>query len=204
MSGHGTVTVALSRLRTGDADARRHLFSLVYEELRGLAHRQLGRFRPDQTLNTTALVHELFLKLSDRQRLDLTDRRHLFAVAATAMRQILVDYARSRRRAKRGGDAVPLPLERLDDAVHVEAQAESILALHQALGRLAAVDARLVQVVELRFFGGLSVVETAELLSVSAPTIKRDTRVARAFLQQQLEPGAPPQDGGGGSPGAAR
>ncbi len=182
-----TVTVFLRRLRDGDEQAREPLFAAIYDELRTLARRQLARFRPDQTLNATVLVHELYLKLGQHQRLDLNDRRHLFAVAATAMRQIAVDYARSRRRVKRGGNEMPVSLDDLVGGVALEASgADAVVAIDQALGRLAEVDPRLARVVELRFFGGLSVEETAEVLAVSTPTVKRDTRLAKAFLQRQL------------------
>lgn len=182
-----TVTVFLRRLRDGDEQAREPLFAAVYDELRILARRQMARFRPDQTLNATVLVHELYLKLGQHQRLDLADRRHLFAVAATAMRQIAVDYARGRRRVKRGGNERPVSLDDLAAGVALEAAgADAVLAIDQALGRLAEVDARLARVVELRFFGGFSVAETAEVLAVSTPTVKRDTRLAKVFLQRQL------------------
>jgi RNA polymerase sigma factor (TIGR02999 family) len=140
-------------------------------------------------MNTTALVHEAYLRLVDQTRATYRDRHHFFAVAARAMRQIVVDYARRRRAQKRGGGQVPFELrEDLDSPLlQPEEQAEALLALDLALNRLAALDPRLVRVVELRFFGGLSVEETAEVLAVSTPTIKRDTRAARAFLYQEMQ-----------------
>lgn len=186
-----TVTMLLGRLRQGDGDAREALYGAVYDELRRLARRQVARFNPDRTLNATALVHELFLKLDGSAGLVPNDRKHLFAVSARAMRQIAVDYARGQRREKRGGDQVPIALDDLDGRLAIDgASADSVLAIDQALEKLQALDPRLARVVEMRFFGGLSVEETAEALEVSTPTIKRDTRVARAFLQRELSSGS--------------
>jgi len=183
----GTVTLHLERLRAGEPGAREGLFASAYQELHRLARRQVARFRPDRTLGATALVHELYLKLGSSRRLQVTDRRHLFAVAARAMRQIAVDYARGRRRAKRGGPEAAIPLDRLEDGVgRCGSDADAVLAVERALSGLERLDPRLVRVVELRFFAGLSVTETAEALAVSTPTVKRDTRVARAFLQSHL------------------
>lgn len=163
------------------------LFPLLYDELYAMAHRQLGRFRPGQTLNTTALVHEAYLKLVKQDAATYQDRQHFFAVAARAMRQIILDYARKRCAGKRGGGVAPTLLDQLDGAaLRVAAQAEAILALDQALARLATLDERLVRVVELRFFAGLSVEETAQVLGVSTPTVKRDTRAARAFVYRNM------------------
>jgi RNA polymerase sigma factor (TIGR02999 family) len=159
------------------------LFPLAYEELHALAHRQLGRMRPGETLCTTALVHEAYLKLVEQSGHTFNDRRHFFRGAALAMRHIVVDYARQRSAQKRGGGATWTLLEEMDGtAVPVEAQAATLVALDDALTRLSRLDERLVRVVELRFFGGLSVEETAEVLDVSTATVKRDTRAARAFL----------------------
>lgn len=172
-----------------DVDA---LVPLVYDELRILARAQLGRFRPGQTLDTTALVHEAYLKLVDRTRAEFKDRKHFFTVASLAMRQIVVDYARRNAAKKRGGGNVHTLLDELDgSAVAVEAQAAELVALDDALNRLAQLDPRLARVVELRFFGGLSVEEAAEVMEVSIPTIKRDTRAARAFLYRAMSEAGP-------------
>lgn len=182
-----TVTVLLTRLREGDSAALGRLFDVVYDELRVLAKRQVARFNPDRTLNATVLVHELFMRLDAREQIALQDRRHLFAVSATAMRQIAVDYARTRRRAKRGGVERPVPLDAVEGFLESDLEdAEAVLTVDRALRALEAVDSRLAKVVELRFFGGFSVEETAVALSVSTPTVKRDTRVAKAFLARQL------------------
>lgn len=187
MPGHPEVERLLTQARFGGREALDALFPVVYDELRGLARAQLGRFRPGETLNTTALVHEAYLKLVDHSRATFNDRKHFFTVAALAMRQIVVDYARRRAAQKRGGGAVHAQLDELDgSAVPVEAQAAAILALDGALTRLSGVDERLVRVVELRFFAGLSVEQAAELLEVSTATVKRDTRAARAFLVREM------------------
>jgi RNA polymerase sigma factor (TIGR02999 family) len=175
----GEITALLSALREGDRTALDRLFPLVYEELHGRAHRQLARRRPGDTLSTTALVHEAYLKLTDSAHQSYQDRVHFFAVASRAMRQILVDYARRMTAAKRaGGFAVSLDPDQLGDP----GRAEELVALDEALERLERLDERLARNVEMRFFGGLSVEETAEVLGVSPRTVKRDWRKARAFL----------------------
>ena len=160
------------------------LFSLVYEELRGMAHQRLRRRRPGQTLDTTALVHEAYLKLVDQTRAHWNDRSHFLAVASIAMRHILVDYARRRTAQKRGGEEQHVVLE--EGELGVAARAEEILAIDQAMTSLAALNERLSKLVELRFFGGLSVTETAQVLGLSERTVKRDWRKARAFLYRAL------------------
>ena len=193
--GDGEVTRALDLLRGGDGVSSEQLYGLVYPELRRLAHHQLRRLRPGQTLATTALVNEAYLKLTDHAPRDAADRRHFMATAALAMRQILVDYARQRQAKKRGDGERPLSLEEdFGDGVRievaaVETQAAELLALDRALERLAENDARLARIVEVRFFGGLSVEEVAAELGVSTPTVKRDTRLARAFLKRELGDG---------------
>lgn len=182
-----TVTMLLERMRGGDPEAREALYAAAYDELRRLAGRQVARFNPDRTLNATVLVHELFLKLDSSASLVPKDRRHLIAVATTAMRQIAVDYARHQRREKRGGNQRPVALDDLDRQVAIDGEtADSVVAIDRALAKLGSFDERLARVVEMRFFGGLSVEETAEALGVSTPTVKRDTRVAKAFLQREL------------------
>ena len=183
---HGEVTRLLRDIREGERSALDDLFPLIYRELHALAHRQLAARRPGQTLNSTALVHEAYLKLVGQKNAAWQDRQHFFAVAATAMRHIIVDYARHRRALKRGGNVQPTLLDEERMSVPVEGRIEEIIALDDALEQLAQIDERLVRTVELRFFGGLSVEETAELLDVSPRTVKRDWRKARAVLYQML------------------
>jgi RNA polymerase sigma factor (TIGR02999 family) len=178
------ITGLLQAWRSGDREARDRLFPLVYQELRRIAHRQLGRERKDHTLGTTALVHEAYLKLVDQSRAQWADRAHFYAVAARAMRRILVDYARRHRALKRGAEKVRIDL---DDAPAVAAErAQTLVALDDALTQLAEVDERLSKVVECRFFGGLTEEETAEALSVTARTVRRDWVKAKGWLYQAL------------------
>jgi RNA polymerase sigma factor (TIGR02999 family) len=158
----------------------------VYQELHALAHRQLNRGPRDGTLSTTTLVHEAYLKLGDHERLELHDRGHFFALAARAMRQIVLDGARRHAADKRGGGLRRIELE--DGKIACEERATEILALDGALEKLEALDPRLAAVVELRFYGGLSVEEAAEALGSSPRTIKRDWQKARAFLFRELTP----------------
>jgi RNA polymerase sigma factor (TIGR02999 family) len=187
MPGHPEFERLLTDARCGGRETLDAIFPLVYQELHALARRQLGRFRPGATLNTTALVHEAYLKLVDGRRATFHDRKHFFTVAALAMRQIVVDHARRRAAGKRGGGAAHTLLDEVDgSAVPVDGQATALLALDAALTRLGGLDDRLVRVVELRFFGGLSVEEVAEVLEISTATVKRDTRAARAFLAREV------------------
>ena len=184
-SAQGEVTQLLIAIREGDRRALDRLFPIVYEELRSSAHRQLARGRPGDTLQTTALVHEAYLKLAGAQAPDWNDRCHFFAVAARAMRQIIVDYARAQAADKRGGGAPKLTLD--EQRVAVEERAHELVALDRALTRLDALNDRLARVVELRFFGGLSVEETADVMKLSERTVKREWRKARAFLFDALQ-----------------
>jgi len=180
----GEITRLLVSIRDGDPEALNALLPLVYSELRGMAHRASSSSSRDTSLNTTALVHEAYLKLHDQESLTLHDRKHFFSVAAIAMRQIVIDHARKRAAQKRGG-----ALRRVDlDAAELPTEdgAEELLALDQALSRLSEWDARMARVVELRFFAGLSVEETAEVLEVDPRTVKRDWRKARAILYAAL------------------
>jgi RNA polymerase sigma factor (TIGR02999 family) len=176
------ITRLLISLREGRREALNDLFPLVYEELRAIARRRIPA--GEQTLGTTALVHEAYLKLFDHTRLTLNDRKHFYALAARAMRQILIDHARRRGAAKRGGNLRRLDLD--DATIAVDDRAAELLALDDALQRLSKLDERMGQVVELRFFGGLSVDETADVLGVDSRTVKRDWRKARAVLYQEL------------------
>lgn len=187
MADHSEVPDLTVEAAHGRREALDTLLPEVYHELRALAHRQLVRFRPGQTLATTVLVHEAYLKLAACDNAKWNDASHFFTLAALAMRQIIVDYARGRRAAKRGGGAVHTLLDPLDGAaVAIQEQSAALLALDEALHKLSSVDERLVRVIELRFFGGLSVEETANVLGVSVPTVKRDTRAARVFVYREM------------------
>ena len=165
---------------------RERLFALVYEDMVRIARAQLARNQRGNTLDTRALVNESYLKL-ERAGFDYANRTNFYATVARAMRQVAIDYARARLAERRGGDIVFVDIDALaDQPLPVDAQAEQLLAIDAALHKLAGLDARLVKVVELRFFAGLEVKEIAELLGVSEPTIKRDTRAAKAFLQREL------------------
>lgn len=173
-----------------DAAQRDEAMRLVYGDLLRIARAELGRHRRGETLNTRALVNEAYLKLFDRDGADFENRKHFFATAARAMRQVAIDYARARLAERRGAGAKHVPLEALEDhPLPVDAQAEQLVGIDAALTKLARLDARLVTVVELRFFAGLEVKDIAALLGVSEPTVKRDTRVAKAFLQKELGEG---------------
>jgi RNA polymerase sigma factor (TIGR02999 family) len=168
------------------------LMPLVYDQLRRMAHRQLGAEPAGHTLTTTALVHEAYLKLVNQTRAQLQDRAHFFAIAARAMRRILIDYARRYRAARRGGsggpDSPPAKRVSLDDVdLPVAERAGALLALDDALDRLAKIDARLAQVVECRFFAGLSEAETAEALAVSQRTVARQWVLAKGWLYRELQ-----------------
>lgn len=176
-------TRLLSGVRQGDANAFDGLMALVYDELKGVAQRQLRRERWDHTLHATALVHEAYVKLAGQQRFDVQDRAHFLAIAARAMRQILVDYARRRSADKRGGGWARTTLS-VGDA-SFEMRPEEILALDSALEEL---DERQRQVVEYRFFGGMEESEIAEVLGVSERTVRRDWVKARAWLYRTLYP----------------
>jgi len=162
------------------------LFPLLYDELRRIAHRQLGLERPGHTLCTTALVHEAYMKLADQTRAQFASRAHFLAVAAQAMRRILVEYARKVRADKRGGKWHRLDLD--DVEIPVEDRADALVALDGALERLAALNPRLSQIVECRFFGGMTEEETAEALGVTDRTIRRDWVKAKGWLLTELDP----------------
>lgn len=168
-----------------DAEARDRLLPVVYEELRRLAHCHLADERHAETLNTTALVHEAYLKLVRLDRATFRGRAYFFAVASRAMRQILVDHARSRNRVRRGGGAVPLALE--EAFVAVEERAEDLVALDEALTRLSAFDPRASQIVECRFFGGLTAEEIGEVLDLTPATVHREWVVARTWLYRAMQ-----------------
>jgi RNA polymerase sigma factor (TIGR02999 family) len=178
------VTNLLVRWSQGDDRALAELTPLVYEELRRLAHYHMGGQRPNHTLQTTALVNEVYLRLADQTNPRWQNRAHFFAVAARGMRQILVNYARSQQAQKRGGGAVKVDL---DEAALVSAEeSEEIVDLHEALDTLAMLDSRKAQVVELKYFGGLNYDEIAEVLKISRITVRRDWEFAKVWLYTEL------------------
>lgn len=177
------ITDLLLAVRAGSADAAERLCAAVYPELRRIAHRHLLGEREGHTLGTTGLVHETYLRMVDGRRVEWADRGHFYRVAATAMRHILVDYARKHRAARRGGG---LTVGFLDDQVGMEERSEILLSLDEALERLTAMSRRMSEVVECRFFGGLTEDETAEALGVTARTVQRDWAKARAWLYLEL------------------
>ncbi len=187
-----TITGLLLAAELGDKAALEACFPLVYEELRAIARRQRAAWHGNTTLNTTALLHEAYLKLADQRSLGATNRAHFFAIAATAMRHILCNYARDRGRQKRGGGIQEVTLENLELAAgnpdFSDDAAEVLALLGEALERLEKLDKRQSQVVECRFFAGLNVEETAVALSISPATVKRDWSFARAWLLNQMRP----------------
>lgn len=185
MAHPGEVTRLLQRWRHGDEAAFDELLPLVYNELRRIARGALRRERPDHVLQPTALVHEAFLRLVDQERARIRNRGHFLSVAAQAMRRILVDHERRRRASKRGGGEAPLTLVEAGAAVDAGAGVE-VLAVHQALEELALIDERQARLVELRYFGGLTMVEAAEVLGVSRATLERNWTAARLWLHRRL------------------
>src|SRR6185503_4172989 len=181
----GEVTVLLRQWQRGDQRAFERLSELVYDELRRMARGYLAGERSDHTLQPTALVHETYIRLVDQQAMDWQDRRHFFAIAATTMRRILVDHARSQRREKRGGDR---PKVRLDDLGELAAadRAAEVVAVDEALQRLASEDRLKASIVELRFFAGLTNDEAAAILGLSEPTVRRHWRTAKLWLYREL------------------
>jgi RNA polymerase sigma factor (TIGR02999 family) len=178
------VTQLLIDWGNGDKAALDRLTPIIYQELHRLASRHISRERPNHTLQTTALVHEAYIKLVDQKRVRWLNRSHFFSIAARIMRRILVDHARRRGYAKRGGSAQMISIGQEDVAAPA---CMEILDLHEALQRLSAVDHRKSQVVELRYFGGLSVEETAEVLNVSSNTVMRDWNFARTWLYREIK-----------------
>jgi RNA polymerase sigma factor (TIGR02999 family) len=183
------VTELLVKWRGGDQEALHALLPLVYKELRDIAHRQLRRERSGHTLQSTALVHEAYLRLMDQGAPETENRAHFVAVAARLMRQILIDYARSRGAQKRGGNLrVDAELEG-DPAAMSQKQEADIIALDDALNTLAQRDEQQVRIVEMRYFGGLTIKETAEVLKISPATVKRDWNMAKAWLSREMRRG---------------
>jgi len=181
------VTVLLAELTKGNEEAASKLIPLVYAELRRLAGSYMRRERSDHTLQATALVHEAYLKLVDQRSVDWQSRSHFFGIAAQVMRRILVDHARGHLREKRGGGQRAVPID--EALVFAPEQSLDLVKLDQALERLTKLDPRQGKIVELRFFGGLTVEQTAELLGVSPKTVKRDWSMAKAWLHGDLKQG---------------
>jgi RNA polymerase sigma-70 factor, ECF subfamily len=177
-------TDLLIRASSGDESAMAGIFPHIYEELRHLAHRQLQRENVGLTLNTTSLVHEAYIRLIDQTRVQWSGRAHFMAIAATAMRRILIDSARQHRSHKRGGKLARVPLESIQ--LPTEDRAELLIALNDALDRLTLLDQRQAQVVECRFFGGMTEEETAQALGIGLRTAKRDWAKARSWLYQEI------------------
>ena len=184
MEDTGEVTRLLGEIGRGQKDAMNQLLPLVYDELHRMARRYMSNEKPGHTLQATALVNEAYLRLVNASEANFQNRTHFFAVSAQVMRRILVDWARTRQAAKRGSD---VPALELDEALAIPAQTGTdLVAVDDALKALALVDARKSQVVELRFFGGLSIEETAEVLKVSRETVNRDWRLAKSWLRREL------------------
>ena len=179
------VTRLLGEINNGNQNALESLMPLVYDELRRIATRHLGRERADHTLQPTALVHEAFLRLVDQRTPHWQNRLHFLSVAATMMRRVLIDHAKARHRERRGGNQVRVVLE--DNLASTDNRVLEVLAIDEALEKLAALDAQQARVVELRFFGGLSVEEAAQVMGVSTPTVKRYANAARAFLHREMK-----------------
>lgn len=181
----GNVTALLAELTKGNEEAADKLIPLVYAELRRLASSYMRKERSDHTLQATALVHEAYLKLIEQRAVTWQSRAHFFGIAAQVMRRILVDHARGHLRDKRGGGERPVPID--EALVFAPAQSHQLVKLDEALNRLAQLDPRQGKIVELRFFGGLTVEETAEVLGISPKTVKRDWSIAKAWLHGDLK-----------------
>lgn len=187
-----SVTQLLGDLREGKEDVVNELFPLVYEELHNLAQSQRQFWHGDQTLNTTALVHEAYLKLVDQKASAWSNRAHFYGVAAKAMRHILINYAKFRRRKKRGGDQQKLSIDenrlQINEVIDLsEERSEMLLSLDEALVNLASFSLRQSQIVECRFFGGMSIADTAEALNISPATVKRGWAMAQAWLYKEMQ-----------------
>jgi RNA polymerase sigma factor (TIGR02999 family) len=187
-----TVTRLLRQLEAGDRDAFDELFPLVYDELHQAAERQRRHWEGDETLNATALVHEAYLRLIDQSAPPWQSRAHFLAVASTAMRQILINYAKRQSASKRGGGARPIPLHEIEAALKqaddpAEARDVALVALDGSLRRLESLDERQSRIVECRFFGGMTIQDTAEALGISPATVKRSWATAQAWLYRDLK-----------------
>ncbi len=179
------ITLMLHEWSDGNREALENLMPLVYAELHKQAARYLRRERQNHTLQTTALIHETYIKLIDQREVDWKNRAHFFAIAANLMRRILVDYARTKHREKRGGDALTLPLEEAALVINDEKDID-LIALDEALNHLAEIDEQQSRIVELRYFSGLTLEETAEALNISRSTVAEDWAMAKAWLRREL------------------
>ncbi|WP_234567732.1 ECF-type sigma factor [Rhodohalobacter sp. 614A] len=179
------VTEILIKASDGSEDAYNRLFFVVYDQLKNIAEQQMNYENPDHTFSRTDLVHEVFIKMVDKNRIDWKNRTHFYGVAAICMKQLLVDYARKKLAQKRGGDYSRQTY--IDELIPAASEAKKIITLDSSLKKLEEFDQRMAQVVDYRFFGGLTIKETAELLNVSANTVKRDWAKARGFLLKELE-----------------
>ena len=179
------VTLLLSELGKGNREAESKLIPLVYNELRRMADRYMRREREDHTLQTTALVHEAYFKLVEQHSVNWQSRAHFFGIAAQVMRRVLIDHARGHVRDKRGGGQQNVPLD--EALIYSPERSSAFIELDRALDHLAALDARQAKIVELRFFGGLTVEEVADILAISPKTVKRDWSVAKAWLHGELK-----------------
>lgn len=184
MPAERDITALLEDLRMGDASVVDAIIPLIYRDLRDRAHRFLQYERPNHTINTTALVHEAYLKLIGQNEVDWKNKAHFFGVASIVMRRILINHAKQKQAAKRGGGAIPETF--LEDFMVREDHSETVLALNEALERLSALNDRQGKIVEMRFFGGLTHDEIADVLGISEPTVRRDWRFARAWLNREL------------------
>jgi RNA polymerase sigma-70 factor, ECF subfamily len=186
MSSSHSVSNLLEQWNCGDREALETLMPLIYEELRKMARRYMRHQNPGHTLQTTALIHEAYLRMVGQKERQFQNRSHFFGIAAQAMRHILIDYARSRHTAKRGGAARPISLE--EAALVTQERAAELVAFDEALNELERLSKRQSKVVELRYFGGLSVAETAVVLEVSPDTVRRDWTMAKTWLHRALLP----------------
>jgi RNA polymerase sigma factor (TIGR02999 family) len=191
VSRHDTITRLLRGVESGDRDAFDRLVPLVYDELREVAHRQRRQWQGDDTLGTTALIHETYLRLADQTAPGWASRSHFLAVASRAMRQVLLDYAKRQHAEKRGGARRRVPVEEIDDALQSHSEfggqhAEALLAVEEALVRLERDDPSLARVVECRFHGGLTIEDSAMALQISPATVKRRWALAQAWLYREL------------------
>jgi len=184
--GAQDITGMLRRWSDGDRDSLETLMPLVYAELRRQAAGHLRRERPDHTLQATALINEAYLKLIDQRHVEWQNRAHFFAIASQAMRRILVDHARTKKREKRGGDSFDIALDDLPQAAASEPRSVDLVVLDEALDRLAAIDPQRARVVELKYFSGLSVAETAAVLNISVQKVERAWTIAKAWLHREL------------------
>ncbi len=187
MSSNEDFTLLLSEVADGSKPALNAVMDLIYEDLHVRAHRFLRHERVNHTLNTTALVHEAYLKLLGQEQVSWQNRAHFFGVASLVMRRILINHARQAQAAKRGGGVSPATL--LDDFAVADGRSEELLALDEALERLAQANERQSKVVQMRYFGGMTHEEIAEVLGISVPTVGRDWRIARAWLNRELHSG---------------